>query len=129
MSRHRSFVLFAIGAALVALSGCKSFPELEVSEAQFDRKTPYPKLIPLEVLLKEPEPAITDDVQTDLTTRRDDLLSTPAGADADAANDPVLNRIDALRARQEAQAKNHPIIDEELRKRMESGIKPPVATQ
>lgn len=125
MKLHRTTLLFASAFLCIGLSACKDFPDLEVSEAEFDKKTPYPKLIPLEVLLKEPEATITDEIETELTTRRDDLNATPQAADAEDTNDPVLNRIDALRARQEEKAANDPIIDEKLRKRMEDGIKPP----
>ena len=102
---------------------CAKFPELEVSEAQFDRKTPYPKFVPLDVLLKEPEASITDDVQDELTTRRDDLQSTPDAASSEETNDPVLDRLDALRARRDEE--KEPIIDDDLRKRLEGGITPP----
>ena len=113
----------------LGLNGCANFPELEVSEAEFDRKTRYPKFVPLEVLLKEPEATITDEVEAELTTRREDLQGTPVGVDAEDANDPVLNRIDQLRAQQQSNSANDPIIDDALRERMEGGIKPPTASQ
>ena len=110
-----------------ALPACKKFPELEVSEVQFDSKTPYPKFVPLDILLKEPEATITDEVEDNLTSRRDTLQDTPvvSSAQAEKANDPVLDRLDALNARLEAQAAADPIIDDALRKRMEGGINPP----
>ncbi len=127
MSARRAHSFLILTFACAALSSCAKFPELEVSEAQFDSKTPYPKFVPLDVLLKEPEATITDDVQDDLTARRDDLQDTPtpSSESTDQANDPVLDRLDALSARRDAQASNDPIIDDELRKRMEGGITPP----
>jgi hypothetical protein len=110
-------ILLAVG-----LQACTKFPELEVSEAQFDDKTPYPEFVPMDVLLKEPEATITDDVETDLTTRRDDLLTTPDAQSAQDLKDPVLDRIDALRERSQANAQNGSIFDDELRKRLEGGI-------
>jgi hypothetical protein len=77
-------------------------------------------------LLKEPKPSITDEVQDDLTTRRDDLLETP---DAQQAKDPMLDRIDALRSRRDEQAESDPIIDEDLRKRLEGGISTPTVPE
>lgn len=118
-----------LGTFLSQLAGCATFPELEVSEAQFDSKTPYPKPVPLDELLTEPEPSITDEVQEELTTRRDDLLETPDAEDAEEAKDPVLDRIDALRKKREEQAQSDPVIDDELRKRMEGGITPPTVPE
>ncbi|MGH1578677.1 hypothetical protein [Planktotalea sp.] len=121
----RALVVFSLAIGAASLPGCRKFPEVEVSEAQFDSKTPYPKLIPFETLLKEPEPSITDEVEEDLTTRRDDLLDTPDADDLEEAKDPVLDRIDALRKRRDEQTTSDPIIDDELRKRLEGGITPP----
>lgn len=121
---------------VMALGGCRNFPEVEVSEAQFDSKTPYPEFVPLEVLMEQPEPAITPELQTELTTRRDALNATPQAAEAvlrsDArtgSKDPLLNRLDALRAKQATHNENAPDIEDELRKRMEEGITPPTTTQ
>ncbi|MGB7317233.1 MAG: hypothetical protein WBC85_04630 [Planktotalea sp.] len=122
------FIIF-IALCAAGLGGCGKFPELEVSEAQFDSKTPYPKLVPLEELLKEPEATITDEVQTDLTTRRDDLQATPEAQGVSDTSDPVLDRIDELRARRDAQAASDPAIDDELRKRMEAGITAPTVPE
>jgi hypothetical protein len=108
-------------AFLVSLAGCADFPELEVSEAQFDSDTPYPDLVPLDELLEEPEPAITDELQETLTTRRDDLLATPDGA----TNDPLQARLDALRKKRDEKLEADPVIDDELRKRLEEGITAP----
>ena len=110
-----------------ALPACKKFPEIKISEAQFVSKTPYPKFVPLDILLKEPEATITDEVEDDLTSRRDTLQSTPvaSAAQTEMANDPMLDRLDALRARRKAQTAADPIIDDALRKRMEGGINPP----
>jgi len=110
-----------------ALPACKKFPEIKISEAQFVSKTPYPKFVPLDILLKEPEATITDEVEDDLTSRRNMLQSTPVASAAQTgmANDPVLDRLDALRARSKVQAAADPIIDDALRKRMEGGINPP----
>lgn len=129
MPSRQILVVVKLAALSAVLSGCGNFPELEVSEAEFDRTTPYPKLVPMDVLLKEPEPAITDELQSDLTTRRDDLLATPTAADAEQRNDPVLDRLDALRAQQAAREQADALIDDELRKRMEDGIKPPSSSQ
>lgn len=123
-----SLLSFTVAFAVLA-AGCAEIPEIEVSEAQFDSKTPYPKLVPIEELLKEPEASITDEVQDDLTTRRDDLLETPAAEGSEDTKDPVLDRIDALRARRDAEAASDPVIDEELRKRMETGISAPTVPE
>lgn len=108
---------------LALLASCTEFPELEVSEAEFDSSTPYPDLVPLEQLLKEPEPTITDEVQDTLTTRRDDLQSTPSGADPEG--DPLLERLQALRDKRDEKLEADPVIDETLRKRLEAGISAP----
>ena len=127
-AKHIScLILFALLA--VTNAGCQKFPELEVSEAQFDGKTPYPEFVPIEELLIEPEATITSEVETDLTTRRDTLQETPEGADAEDAGDPVLDRIDALRERRDNEATNDPIIDDALRKRLEGGINPPTIAE
>lgn len=126
MSSLRAPLLISLVALCLAVPACRKFPELELSEKQFDNKTPYPEFVPLEILLKEPEATITDEVETDLTTRREDLQDTPAGQDATEAKDPVLDRLDALRAQRDAQAQSQPIIDDELRKRMEGGITAPI---
>ncbi|MEP5154820.1 hypothetical protein [Planktotalea sp.] len=112
---------FLVLIALASLGGCADFPELEVSEAEFDRTTPYPDLVPLDELLEEPEPTITDELQDTLTTRRDDLLATPSGADSD----PLLERLEALRKKRDEKLVADPEIDEELRKRLEGGITAP----
>ncbi len=125
----RVLAALLIPALAPLMLACTTFPEPEVSEAEFDSKTPYPKLVPLEELLKEPEPSITDELQSDLTTRRDDLLSAPGSSNAAASQDPVLDRIDALRAQRDEQAARDSIIDDALRKRMEAGITAPTVPE
>ena len=125
----RLFTPLILATLLTQLAACATFPELEVSEAQFDSKTPYPELVPVEELLEEPEASITDEVQDDLTTRRDELLETPDAKDAEEAKDPVLDRIAALRKRRDEQAASDPVIDDELRKRMEGGISAPIVPE
>ncbi|MEN8891501.1 hypothetical protein [Planktotalea arctica] len=123
----RASTPFIIALAATALLGCQKFPELDVSEEQFDAKSPYPKLVPIEELLKEPEPSITGEVQEELTARRDDLQAAPTpGQNSD---DPMQNRIDALRARRDVQAASDPLLDADLRKRMERGINAPIAPE
>lgn len=121
--------LLVLTCVTAALPGCRKFPEVEVSEKQFDSKTPYPEFVPLEDLLNEPEATITDEVETNLTTRRDDLAETPDAQDLEDAQDPVLDRLDALRAKRETDAGSDPIIDEDLRKRLEGGITPPTIAE
>jgi hypothetical protein len=127
---HLSKSAFFVLALLCAgISGCKKFPELELSEEQFDSKSPYPELVPVSVLLEEPEATITGEVETDLTTRRDDLLTTPDAETVEETKDPILNRLDALRERRQAEAAEGSIFDEELRKRLEGGITPPTVPE
>lgn len=114
--------------SLPALAACQNFPELDVSEARFDASTPYPDLVPVSELLDAPEATITDEVEDELTNRRDDLTATPQApstADSDPAKDPLQNRLDALREKRDAEADNDPIIDDALRKRLETGITAP----
>lgn len=129
MTHLSTSAIFALALLCASVSGCKKFPELELSEEQFDSKSPYPELVPLSVLLEEPEATITDDVETDLTTRRDDLLTTPDGATVEETKDPLLERLDALRERREAEAAEGSIFDDELRKRLEGGITPPTVPE
>lgn len=117
------FLVLLLGAGLVA---CRKFPEVDVSEKQFDSKTAYPEFVPLDELLDAPEPTITEEVESDLTTRRDDLQTTPQALDAEAQNAPVLDRLDALRQKRD-ETDPRAIFDEETRKRLESGITDPAS--
>lgn len=127
MPRTRALTLcFILLASLSA--GCRDFPELELSEAEFDSSTPYPKFVPVEELLKEPEPSITDETQNALTSRRDALLDTPDG-DGVSRKDPLLDRLDALRAKRDARVTGDPVIDDQLRKRMTEGVTVPIAPE
>mgnify|MGYP001157965971 CR=1 FL=1 len=130
----------AIIAFCSALAACSDLPELEVSEAEFDSKTPYPDFVPLDVLLKEPEATITDDTQNALDTRREDLLSTPF-AQTEPKEDALQKRIDALRKRQqelsastlsrtpEVETSSAQSIEDRLRDRLENGIRPPTPSE
>ncbi|WP_293448397.1 hypothetical protein [Planktotalea sp.] len=129
MTHLSTSAIFALALLCASVSGCKKFPELELSEEQFDSKLPYPELVPLSVLLEESKATITDDVETDLTTRRDDLLTTPDGATVEETKDPLLERLDALHERREAEADEGSIFDDELRKRLEGGITPPTVPE
>jgi len=144
MSCRVSLSPFLIFALCCALSACADFPELEVSEAEFDSDTPYPEFVPLEVLLKEPEVTITDETQAELDTRREDLQSTPV-ATPDAEDDALQERIDALRKRQKELSENTATaetdanvgddasdtqsIEDRLRDRLENGIRPPTSSE
>ncbi len=130
----------AIVAFCSALAACSDLPELEVSEAEFDSKAPYPEFVPLDVLLKEPEATITDDTQDALDTRREDLLSTPV-AQTEPNDDALQKRIDALRKRQqrlsastlsrtpEVETSSAQSIEDRLRDRLENGIRPPTPSE
>lgn len=123
MSAARSFI-FAL-CAFAALSSCRAFPEIEVSEQQFDAQTPYPEFVPLDVLLDEPEAEIDAEMQKDLTKRNRVLGRTDSAETLEDEQDPLLDRLDALRAKRDEEAVNDPAISDELRKRMEAGITAP----
>lgn len=109
----------------LALTGCATFPEVEVSDQKFDADTPYPEFVPLDILLKAPEPEIDAETEAELTQRNADLAQTPSGATAQETADPILDRLDALRAKQAEQSAAAPEISDALRARMDAGITAP----
>ncbi len=113
---------------LLVLSGCAGLPDLELSDAEFDQDTPYPEFVPLDVLLKEPEATITDETESTLDARREELVNTPLSPSGDT-NDALQQRIDALRKRQQelstGLAASEDDLDDRLRDRLENGIQPP----
>ena len=130
----------AIVAFFSALAACSDLPELEVSEAEFDSKAPYPEFVPLDVLLKEPEATINDNTQDALDTRREDLLSTHV-AQTEPNDEALQKRIDALRKRQqelsastlsrtpEVETSSAQSIEDRLRDRLENRIRPPTPSE
>lgn len=129
----RPYTLGLLLAALT-LAACADIPELEVSEAEFDATTPYPGFVPFDILLKDPEPSITGDVEAELTERNTSLnarIAEPAASAAAATlpqTDPLLDRLDALRAKRET-VNQAPVIDDALRARIDAGISAPTVTE
>jgi hypothetical protein len=128
---------YALGLLLAALTlaACAGIPELEVSEAEFDDTTPYPGFVPFDILLKDPVPTITGDVETELTTRNADLTARTAAPALAAASgtplpqtDPLLDRLDALRAKRNAIGQTT-VIDDALRARIDAGITAPTVPE
>ncbi|MEM9581296.1 MAG: hypothetical protein AAF891_11470, partial [Pseudomonadota bacterium] len=79
----------------------------------------------IDILLKEPEPEIDADFETEMTQRAVDLEATPEDASLEDKKDPVLDRLDALRAKRDAQEANGPLISDDLRKRLKTGVTEP----
>ena len=123
MIRPRAII--ALTCCIAALTACRQFPEIDVSEARFDKSTPYPEFVPLDVLLEEPEPEIDAELETELTQRGSTLNQTPEAPTTEEQQDPLLDRLDALRAKRAEQAGSDPIISDELRERMTGGITAP----
>jgi len=116
-------------AGLAALTGCRAFPEIEVSEARFDDTTPYPEFVPMDTLLEEPEAEIDKAMQRKLTKRSRKLGRTDEADTLEDSDDPLLDRLDALRARRDNEAINDPVISDELRARMEAGVTAPAVPE
>ena len=123
--RHPVLIVL-IGLSL-ALPACRKFPELEVSEAQFDDDTPYPELVPLEELLNAPEPTIDFELEVEMTERAVIQQGTPQATPPEDATDPIQNRLDALRAKRDDASANRETLNDAMRKRLEEGVQIPDA--
>ena len=62
MKRRYSFVMVIV---LLALNGCTQFPELEGTIRPEAQNSPYPKLVPINPLLRAGAPSATDPVATE----------------------------------------------------------------
>ena len=84
--------------ALGLMAGCTQFPELDAKVGEQDRTATYPDLIPVDEITSGIPPA---------------AITPETGEDLDARTDALRARADRLRG---------DVIDEDTRRRMQSGI-------
>jgi len=84
--------------AFVVLAACARFPELDATRSPEVDTAPYPELISIDGLLKEPDPRGTPEDIEEIAARAEALRTRGQDSQADASD--LAARAEALRRRQ-----------------------------